>query len=262
MLLLQTHNFSSMRASECLSREDCCLFMDCQKICHFMENFSPDLALVQVKWFLSIGLLYPSSFTTLVPSNETVAQPDSLKYCLRASCIKKRKQLGDVEKVELSDVWSDVHRIKHKRDRDAHPCQLPERLMERLSKLSTPPDGLVFDPFCGAGTTAIASLKAGRQFVTVDLDKQYVEITNRKIKAMQEHADLFGHFFVPREKTQRIKKPVSKKGVETYLQELARRLGKVPTEENIREDRPEILSNIDLIYPNRLEAIKRCRVVL
>jgi hypothetical protein len=170
--------------------------------------------------------------------------------------------LGDDEKVELSDIWFDVHRIKHKRDRDAHPCQLPERLMERIIKLTTPRGGLVFDPFCGAGTTAIAALKIGRDFVTVDLDKHYVEITERKIAAMQANADLFGYFVVPRRKVEREKKPISKKEIETYLQDLAIRLGKEPTDSDIYSDRPEMLENIDLIYPSRLEAIKRCRVAL
>lgn len=205
---------------------------------------------------------YVGKSSLLAASTEGVAPPDSPKYCLRGSCVKRRKQLGDDEKIELSDIWFDVHRIKHKRDRDAHPCQLPERLMERIIKLSTRRGGLVFDPFCGAGTTAIASLKVGRSFVTVDLDKHYVEITEKKIAAMQSHADLFGHFVVPRMKVQRERKSVSKKEVETYLQALARRLGKEPTEKNIQDDRPEMLSNIDLIYPNRLEAIKRCRVAL
>lgn len=205
---------------------------------------------------------YAGKPSSLAAAKEGVAPPDSLKYCLRDRCLKRRKQLGDDEKTELSDIWFDVHRIKHKRDRDAHPCQLPERLMERIIKLTTPRGGLVFDPFCGAGTTAIASLKVGRSFVTVDLDKHYVGITERKIAAMQAHADLFGHFVVPRLKVQRERKIISKKEIEIYLQGLARRLGREPTEENIQDDSPEMLSNIDLIYPNRLEAIKRCRVVL
>jgi site-specific DNA-methyltransferase (adenine-specific) len=195
-------------------------------------------------------------------AEEVVPPPDAARYCLRSSCVKRRKQLGDDEKVELSDIWFDVHRIKHKRDRDAHPCQLPERLMERIIKLTTPRGGLVFDPFCGAGTTAIAALKIGRDFVTVDLDKHYVEITERKIAAMQANADLFGYFVVPRRKVEREKKPISKKEIETYLQDLAIRLGKEPTDSDIYSDRPEMLENIDLIYPSRLEAIKRCRVAL
>ncbi|HEX5219296.1 MAG TPA: DNA methyltransferase [Verrucomicrobiae bacterium] len=195
-------------------------------------------------------------------SENVVAPPDSPKYCLRGSCVKRRKHLGDDERVELSDIWSDVHRIKHKRDRDAHPCQLPEKLMERIIKLTTPRGGLVFDPFCGAGTTVIASLKLRRSFVTTELDKHYVEITERKIAAMQANADLFGYFSVPRQRVEREKKPVSKKEIETYLQNLAVRLGKEPTDSDIHSDRPEMLANIDLIYPSRLEAIKRCRVAL
>jgi hypothetical protein len=32
----------------------------------------------------------------------------------------------------LSDVWTDLHRIRHPKRRDQHPCQLPEPLLERL----------------------------------------------------------------------------------------------------------------------------------
>ena len=56
------------------------------------------------------------------PRSDLVLPPDSLKYCLRGKCVKQRKAAGDDAKVELSDIWSDIHRIKHKRDRDAHPC--------------------------------------------------------------------------------------------------------------------------------------------
>lgn len=193
---------------------------------------------------------------------DVVQPPDSPQYCLRGSCVKRRKQLGDARKVDLSDVWFDVHRIKHKRDRDAHPCQLPERLMERLVLLSTKRGGVVFDPFCGAGTTAIASVKLGRRFVTVDMDEHYVEISRRKLAAMRANADLFGYFAVPRETVRRTKKAASKKEIETYLQALARRLGREPAEADIEADQAVMLEKIDAIYPSRLEAIKRCRVVL
>ena len=79
---------------------------------------------------------------------------------------------------------------------------------------------------------------------------------------MQANADLFGYFTVPRQRVEREKKPISKKEIETYLQNLAIRLGKEPTDSDINSDKPEMLANIDLIYPSRLEAIKRCRVAL
>lgn len=193
---------------------------------------------------------------------ESVLPPDSPEYCLRASCVRKRKLLGEDKKVELSDVWFDIHRIKHKRDRDAHPCQLPDKLMERIIKLATNRGGTVFDPFCGAGTTAVNAKKLGRNFVTIDVDPAYVEITRRKLESMEQHADLFGVFRLPKQSIKKNKSIVTKKEIELYLQKLARKLGKEPSESDIESDNAEILQKIDLIYPSRREAIKRSRVVL
>jgi len=60
-----------------------------------------------------------------------VLPPDSPKYCLRAKCLKERKRAGEDGKVELTDVWSDIHRVKHKRDRERTPCQLPPSVLAR-----------------------------------------------------------------------------------------------------------------------------------
>jgi site-specific DNA-methyltransferase (adenine-specific) len=191
-----------------------------------------------------------------------VAPPDSLEYCLRAKCVKERKAAGKDAKVELSDIWSDIHRIKHKRDRDAHPCQLPDKLMERIIKLATRPGDVVFDPFCGAGTTALAALKLGRKFVVTDVDQDYVRITNEKLAVMREHADMFGEFVVPRESTTRPRGDVTKKEIESYLQQLAHTLQRMPTEEDVLADRPGLLPEIDRIYRNRGAAFKRAKIGL
>jgi site-specific DNA-methyltransferase (adenine-specific) len=196
------------------------------------------------------------------PARESlVGPPESPKYCLRAKCIMERKLVGDDEKVELSDIWVDIHRIKHKRDRDSHPCQLPEKLLERIILLTTRHGGVVFDPFCGAGTTAIAAAKLGRKFVVTDLDPNYVRITNEKLAAMRQNADLFGSYVVPRASVARPRGNGSKRGIELYLQQLARKLGRVPTETDVNADRPDILGQIDQIYPTRSAAFKRAKIV-
>jgi site-specific DNA-methyltransferase (adenine-specific) len=195
-------------------------------------------------------------------NREGVQQPDAPKYCLRAKCIKDRKARGDADKVELADVWFDIHRIRHKRDRDAHPCQLPEKLMERIIKLTTNPGGLVFDPFCGAGTTAIAATKLGRHYVTVDTDPKYVRITTEKLAEMRKHADLFGELVVPRVSVVRPKRTASKKAIEQYLQSFAARLGRVPTEAEVAAAHPTLLQQIDAIYPTRSAAFKRSKLAL
>jgi len=196
------------------------------------------------------------------PVAGSVLPSDSSVYCLRATCVKNRKLSGDDEKTELSDVWSDLHRIKHKRDRDAHPCQLPDSLMERIILLATNPGDLVFDPFGGAGTTATVSFKLGRRFVITEIDQKYVDISNNKISEMQHNRNLFGVIELDRKSTKRPKNGISKKDIETYVQQFARKLGKVPTEDEIQEDNPEVLNKIDLLYPNRGAALKRARIVL
>ena len=63
----------------------------------------------------------------------------------------------------VSDSWTDIHRIKHNKYRDKHPCQLPIHLLERIILMSTDEDDIVLDPFLGTGTTAIAAKRLGRQ---------------------------------------------------------------------------------------------------
>ena len=82
----------------------------------------------------------------------------------------------------VSDVWTDIHRIRHKKRRDEHPCQLPIHLLERLLLMSSDEGDIVLDPFVGTGTTAIAAKKLGRKFIGIDIDPKYVEITNKKLE--------------------------------------------------------------------------------
>ncbi|GAB6183627.1 DNA-methyltransferase [Thermodesulfovibrio hydrogeniphilus] len=82
----------------------------------------------------------------------------------------------------VSDVWTDIHRIRHKKRRDEHPCQLPVNLLERLLLMSTDEGDIVFDPFIGTGTTAIAAKRLGRRYIGIDIDPKYVEITNKKLQ--------------------------------------------------------------------------------
>lgn len=86
----------------------------------------------------------------------------------------------------VSDVWTDIHRIRHKKRRDEHPCQLPIPLLERLILMTTDEGDFVFDPFVGTGTTAVAAKKLGRKYFGVDLDNEYVEISKRNLAQTSE----------------------------------------------------------------------------
>ncbi len=86
----------------------------------------------------------------------------------------------------ISDVWTDIHRIRHKKRRDEHPCQLPIPLLERLILMTTDEGDIVLDPFVGTGTTVIAAKRLGRRYIGIDIDPKYIEITKRKLEFTQE----------------------------------------------------------------------------
>ncbi|MFH1527351.1 MAG: DNA methyltransferase [Bacteroidota bacterium] len=82
----------------------------------------------------------------------------------------------------VSDVWTDIHRIKHNKNRDEHPCQLPLHLLDRLILMVTDENDIVLDPFSGTGTTAISAKRLGRHYIGFELDPIYVEISQEKLK--------------------------------------------------------------------------------
>jgi len=98
----------------------------------------------------------------------------------------------------VSDVWTDIHRIKHNKRRDEHPCQLPIHLLERVILMSTDPGDIVLDPFLGTGTTAIAAKTLGRHYIGMELDETYVRIAKQKLKRIIEskHEGFFVSFFL------------------------------------------------------------------
>ena len=81
----------------------------------------------------------------------------------------------------LSDVWTDIHRIRHRKRRDEHPCQLPIPLLERLILMTTDEGDIVFDPFVGTGTTVVAAKRLGRRYIGIDIDAKYIEITEQNL---------------------------------------------------------------------------------
>jgi site-specific DNA-methyltransferase (adenine-specific) len=76
-----------------------------------------------------------------------------------------------------------------------HPTQKSLALMEWLVKLVTAPDQTVLDCFMGSGTTGVAALRAGRQFVGVEMDAAYFAIAEQRITEEQnrpKQLDMFG----------------------------------------------------------------------
>lgn len=57
----------------------------------------------------------------------------------------------------------------------------PEALAEFFIRSFCPPQGIVYDPFCGSGTTAAVAVKCGRNAVTTDIRQSQVDLAKRRI---------------------------------------------------------------------------------
>jgi site-specific DNA-methyltransferase (adenine-specific) len=62
-----------------------------------------------------------------------------------------------------------------------HPAVFPIGLPEFFIKLMTQPEDVVVDPFLGSGTTALAALGLGRQFIGIERDEGYVRLAENRM---------------------------------------------------------------------------------
>ncbi len=68
--------------------------------------------------------------------------------------------------------------------RIGHPAPFPEELPTRLIQLYSFKDDTILDPFMGSGTTALAALKSDRKFVGYDINKEYIELAEKRISSL------------------------------------------------------------------------------
>lgn len=66
---------------------------------------------------------------------------------------------------------------------NVHPTVKPVKLMRYLCKLITPSGGTVLDPFMGSGTTGVAALAEGFDFLGIEREAEYIEIARRRCEA-------------------------------------------------------------------------------
>ncbi len=63
-----------------------------------------------------------------------------------------------------------------------HPTQKPESLMRHFVDVLSNVDDNILDPFMGSGTTGVAAKKAGRNFIGIELSKEYFDMASQRIQ--------------------------------------------------------------------------------
>lgn len=128
------------------------------------------------------------------PSNIIGEIPDYQKYFYCPKVSRSERHMGFDEipynkNSEVGGMYGPNQAITRKNNEDKgnnHPTVKPVDLMAYLIKLVTKKGGLVLDPFNGSGSTGLACVREGMNYVGIDLDEKYIEISRKRIEAYKE----------------------------------------------------------------------------
>jgi len=89
----------------------------------------------------------------------------------------KGKNPGDIQKTPTSN------------NSEAHFAPFPTELIKPHIKSSCPENGVVLDPFIGSGTTAVVAEQLDREWIGIDLNKDYVDMSYERIDDETKYID-------------------------------------------------------------------------
>jgi site-specific DNA-methyltransferase (adenine-specific) len=135
---------------------------------------------VDMKYSLPVPKrLYPSNYSLLYfikGSAPAIFHPDRIPIeCCRHCGGEQRDYGGYKDKmnpmgVNLTDVWTDIPPVRHRKYKRRAANALSVKLMDRLIAMSSDEDSLIIDPFAGSGTSLVTAEILRRRWIGVDLD--------------------------------------------------------------------------------------------
>lgn len=143
--------------------------------------FGPQNFLNEVVWLYGLGgsshRYWPKKHDVLLWYSRT---PDGQVFEADMIPATSNRMKGELKKAP--DYW-DIPAINNMaKERLGYPTQKPLALLERIVRSSSPPGGLVLDPFCGCGTTIDAAQKLGRAWIGIDISTLAVDLIRTRLQ--------------------------------------------------------------------------------
>lgn len=89
---------------------------------------------------------------------------------------------GGMEATECQRMLTGSGNIRNNLKHNHHPTVKPLKLMSYLITMGSRENDIILDPFCGSGTTCIAAFQLHRNFIGIEKELEYVEITNKRLE--------------------------------------------------------------------------------
>ena len=108
------------------------------------------------------------------------------KYTFNYEAMKALNDDTQMRSIWEIPICTGKERLKNEAGEKLHPTQKPESLLYRVLLASTKVGDVVLDPFFGTGTTGAVAKKMGRNFIGIELDKEYIKGAKSRIAAVEE----------------------------------------------------------------------------
>ena len=106
----------------------------------------------------------------------------------------KKTDEGNFRLTYPSNFWDDISiPFWSMPENTDHPTQKPEKLCAKLILASCPKDGIVFDPFCGSGTSCVTAKKLGRRYCGIEISREYCLYAAKRLKMADSDMSIQGY---------------------------------------------------------------------
>lgn len=101
---------------------------------------------------------------------------------------------GNFRDTYPSNFWDDIS-IPYwsMPENTEHPTQKPEKLFAKLILASSNRAEVVFDPFCGVGTSAVTAKKLGRRYVGIEKEPLYCALAEKRLEMAERDVSIQGY---------------------------------------------------------------------
>lgn len=171
-------------------------FMGVRFVSHLFLILETDLKLQfngWITWHYTQGMGRKTGFSSRHEDILYFTRSDRYTFNLDDIRIPQKyyRERNNMSGANPGDVWEFSHVHYSNPEREAHPTQKPEALLERIIRASSNRGDLVLDPFVGSGTTCKVAKALDRNWIGIDINPDYIAMSKARLAAPFDQFDSF-----------------------------------------------------------------------
>ena len=143
----------------------------------FKPNAAPNLS----------GRYFTASHETLIWARKGEKTKHTFNYQAMKNGNHHERDVIKKDGKQMRSVWSITTPRPEEKVFGNHPTQKPIELLDRVIEASTDKGDLILDPFTGSSTTGVVAVRRGRKFIGIDMEKEFLDLSVKRLKAEAEN---------------------------------------------------------------------------